>query len=159
MAYAASYGIATLPFRFFNVYGPRQAAGHAYAAVIPRFVDAALQGQPLQVHGDGLQSRDFTFVDTVTWALADAVHRRVVCDRPVNLALGTNTQLLSLVSELEVILDTSLEVEHQPPRIGDVRSSEADPTLLNSYFPDIPRIEFTEGLRKTVAWFRTLGYP
>lgn len=77
LAYAACYGIGVLPFRFFNVYGPRQAANHAYAAVVPRFVSAALEGRPLQVHGDGTQSRDFTYVGSVTDVIVDAVLRRV----------------------------------------------------------------------------------
>ena len=76
LGFGSSYGMATLPFRFFNVYGPRQSAGHVYAAVIPVFIDAALRGEPLPLNGDGLQSRDFTYVDTVTWVLADAVHRK-----------------------------------------------------------------------------------
>src|SRR4029077_16173996 len=88
-AYFHSYGLETLAFRFFNVFGPRQPAGHAYAAVVPAFVDAALAGRPLRMHGDGAQSRDFTFVDTVVATIADALTRRVSDPDPVNLAFGT----------------------------------------------------------------------
>ena len=73
LAWQHSYGLRTLPFRFFNVYGPRQAPGHAYAAVIPAFVHAALTGEPLTVHGDGTQSRDFTYVGTVVDVVVDAI--------------------------------------------------------------------------------------
>lgn len=77
LAYQYSYGLKTLAFRFFNVYGPGQAAGHAYAAVIPKFLDAALHGRPLEIQGDGTQSRDFTFVDTVCAVIHDALRRQV----------------------------------------------------------------------------------
>ena len=77
MSFGHTYGLPTLAFRFFNVYGPLQPAGHAYAAVVPAFVDAALRGVPLTIHGDGEQTRDFTNVGTVTRVLADAVTRTV----------------------------------------------------------------------------------
>ena len=83
-AYAHSFGLPTLALRLFNVFGPRQPAGHAYAAVVPVFVDAALAGLPLTVDGDGTQTRDFTFVDTVATVIADAVVRRVTDPEPVN---------------------------------------------------------------------------
>ena len=83
LAYGHSYDLPTLAFRFFNVFGPLQAAGHAYAAVIPAFADAALRGAPLPLDGDGTQSRDFTFVDTVCAVIADAVGRTVTHDLPV----------------------------------------------------------------------------
>ena len=100
-AYAHSFGLPTLALRFFNVFGPRQPAGHAYAAVVPTFVDAALAGRPLPIDGDGRQTRDFTYVDTVAAVIADAVVRRVTDPDPVNLAFGTRTDLLTLVELLE----------------------------------------------------------
>jgi UDP-glucose 4-epimerase len=156
LAFAASYGMPTLPFRFFNVYGPRQAAGHVYAAVIPVFIDAALRGDPLPLNGDGLQSRDFTYVDTVTWVLADAAHRRVTSDRPVNLAIGANVTLRDLIAELEAMLGRELDIEQRPPRVGDVRASQSDPALLHGLFPDVPEVPFVAGLRTTFNWFTTL---
>ncbi len=153
LAYGTSYGLPTLPFRFFNVYGPRQAAGHVYAAVIPVFIDAALDGKLLPLNGDGKQSRDFTFVDTVTWVLADAIHRKVSSDVPVNLAIGANVTLLDLIAELERQLGHSVQVEHRPERVGDVRASQSDPVLLRELFPDVPVVPFTEGLTATIEWF------
>ncbi|MDP3971404.1 MAG: NAD-dependent epimerase/dehydratase family protein [Candidatus Nanopelagicales bacterium] len=154
LAYGTSYDLPTLPFRFFNVYGQRQAAGHVYAAVIPTFIDAALRGVPLPLNGDGLQSRDFTFVDTVTWVLADAVHRRVRSSVPVNLAIGANVTLLDLIAELEQLLCRELPVEHRSDRVGDVRASQSNPVLLRELFPDVPEIPFRTGLTATVDWFQ-----
>src|SRR5690606_22694705 len=94
LAYRAAYSVPTLTFRFFNVYGPLQPADHAYAAVVPAFVDAALAGRPLEIHGDGEQTRDFVHVGSVTRTLTDAVMRRVTRPRPVNLAVGTQASLL-----------------------------------------------------------------
>jgi UDP-glucose 4-epimerase len=155
LAFGHSYDMPTLPFRFFNVYGPRQSAGHVYAAVIPAFVDAALRGEPLPLNGDGRQSRDFTFVDTVTWVLADAVHRKVTSDVPVNLAIGANVSLLDLIAELELILGQPLSIEPRPARMGDVRASQSDPQLLRDLFPETPVTMLPEGLTATVNWFKS----
>lgn len=157
LAYGSSYGMATLAFRFFNVFGPLQAAGHAYAAVIPAFVDAALAGRPLPVHGDGTQSRDFTFVDTVAAVITDAVVRRVSSPEPVNLAFGTRTDLLEVIDLLSSILGRKLEIEFQPSRVGDVPHSQAANDRLQALFPDIEPVDLETGLRRTVDWFRTLG--
>jgi UDP-glucose 4-epimerase len=155
LAYQESFGVPVLAFRFFNVFGPLQPAGHAYAAVVPAFVAAALAGAPLVVHGDGHQSRDFTFVDTVTQVIADAVDRTVTSPDPVNLAFGTRTDLLGLVSELERVVGTQLTIEHVQPRTGDVRHSQADSTRLRELFPDVVPVDLAEALRATVAWFRS----
>lgn len=154
-AYAHSYGLDTLAFRFFNVFGPLQPAGHAYAAVVPAFVEAALAGRPLVVHGDGTQTRDFTFVDTVTEVLDDAVTRRVTTDGPVNLAFGTRTDLLSLIVRLEHLVGHPLEREHDGGRPGDVAHSEADATRLRALFPGVEPVDLDAGLAATVDWFRS----
>lgn len=91
LAYQQSFGMSTLAFRFFNVYGPRQRAGHVYAAVIPTFIDALMRNEPLTVNGDGSHSRDFTFVGTVCRVLLETSERRLSHPEPVNLAFGTNT--------------------------------------------------------------------
>jgi UDP-glucose 4-epimerase len=154
LAYQHSFGLPALAFRFFNVFGPLQAAGHAYAAVVPAFVSAALEGRALTVHGDGKQSRDFTYVDTVTEVIADAIARGVTSPGPVNLAFGTRTDLLSLIAELEAILGTSLTIEHVEPRAGDVKHSQADSTRLQELFPDVVPTALPDALRATVDWFR-----
>jgi UDP-glucose 4-epimerase len=154
LAYGASFGLPSLAFRFFNVYGPLQPAGHAYAAVVPTFVDAAMRGEPLLVHGDGYQTRDFTFVGTVTGVLADAVLRRVTSDEPVNLAFGTRVSVLELTRRLSGVLGMPVEVRHGPPRAGDVRESQAADERLRRLFPAATAVPLEEGLRRTVAWFR-----
>ncbi|NJC70271.1 NAD-dependent epimerase/dehydratase family protein [Planosporangium thailandense] len=159
LAYAASYGMPTLALRFFNVYGPLQAAGHAYAAVIPAFIDAALRGEPLRVQGDGKQTRDFTYVGTVARVLADAAIGRVCSDTPVNLAFGTRTSLLELIDKLSALLGRPLEVDHVAPRPGDVRDSQAANARLRALFPGITTEPLEFGLERTLEWFRTLpGY-
>ncbi|WP_371409992.1 NAD-dependent epimerase/dehydratase family protein [Micromonospora zamorensis] len=152
VAYASCYGVQVLPFRFFNVYGPRQAANHTYAAVVPRFVSAALQSQPLQVHGDGTQTRDFTYVGSVTSVIVDAILRRVSAPDVVNLAFGARISLLELIGELEGLLGRRLEVVHASPRAGDVHDSQADCGRLRELFPSVRRHPLRAGLEETVAW-------
>jgi UDP-glucose 4-epimerase len=154
LAYGHSFGVPTLAFRFFNVFGPLQPAGHAYAAVVPAFVSAALEGRPLPVQGDGKQSRDFTFVGTVADVLADAVLRRVADPVPVNLAFGSRTDLLGVIALLSDLLGRELPVEHGEARAGDVRHSQADSSRLHELFPDVEAVPLDEGLRATVDWFR-----
>jgi UDP-glucose 4-epimerase len=153
-AYAHSYGLATLALRFFNVFGPRQPAGHAYAAVVPAFIDAALADRPLTVYGDGTQTRDFTYVDTVTAVLAVAVRRRHTDPEPMNLAFGTRTDLLTLIGLLETELGHEVKREHFDARVGDVPHSQADSSRLRAAFPEIEPTSLAEGLAATVDWMR-----
>lgn len=155
IAYGHSYGLPTLAFRFFNVFGPLQAAGHAYAAVIPAFVDAALRGQPIPVNGDGTQSRDFTFIDTLTSVIVDAVNRQVTSDLPVNLAYGTRTDLLTVIEMIGELVEDPLIVEHGPDRAGDVPHSQADDSRIIELFPAITPVPLEIGLKSTVDWMRT----
>jgi UDP-glucose 4-epimerase len=155
LAYGRSFDLPVLAYRFFNVFGPMQDADHAYAAVVPTFVSCALRGEPLPVHGDGRQTRDFTYVGTVASVLAGTVTRRVTHPGPVNLAFGTRVSLLELIDALEQVLGRPLERLHAPSRPGDVRDSQADQTGIRSMFPDIEPVGLEEGLRATVEWFRT----
>jgi len=157
LAHAHCYGIRALAFRFFNVFGPKQPAGHDYAAVVPAFVDAALAGRPLPVYGDGLQSRDFTYVGTVCRVLADAVQRGVESPDPVNLAFGSRRTLLDLIALLQEVLGTPVTIDHRDPRPGDVRHSQADGMRLHQLFPDVEPVDFETGLRATIDWFTGTG--
>lgn len=159
LAYGVSYGLPVLALRFFNVYGPLQAADHAYAAVVPRFVDAALAGRVVEVHGDGRQSRDFTYVGTVVDVLARAVTGATTAPGPVNLAFGTRTDLLDLIARLERLLGRAIAVEHTEPRPGDVRHSTADGRRLADLFGALEPVGLDEGLAATVAWFRGEAGP
>lgn len=154
LAYSHSFGLEVLALRFFNVFGPLQAPGHAYAAVVPAFVSAALAGRPVSIEGDGLQSRDFTYVGTVAAVLAAAVTERVSDPEPVNLAYGQRTDLLQLLVLLEEILGTDIAVEHVAPRIGDMRHTQADSTRIGELFPKIEPEPLRDGLAATVAWLR-----
>jgi UDP-glucose 4-epimerase len=156
LAYRACFGLDVLPFRFFNVFGPLQTAGHAYAAVIPTFLEAAVAGRPVVVHGDGRQTRDFTYVGSVCTVLADAARRRVSTEGPVNLAFGTRTSLLELLDQLADVLGGPIDVQHVASRAGDVRDSQADTTRLSSLFPDVRPTDLGSGLVETAAWFRSL---
>lgn len=156
LAYGHSFGLPTLAFRFFNVFGPLQSASHAYAAVVPSFVDAALHGQPLTVHGDGTQSRDFTFVDSVTAVLERAITSRLAHPEPINLAFGSRTTLLELIAEIESVVGGELPRVYVDPRAGDVAHSQADSTVLRGLFPDVQPVAFAEAVRLTVDWFRSL---
>jgi UDP-glucose 4-epimerase len=154
LAYQAAFGLPGLAMRFFNVYGPLQSAGHAYAAVIPTFVDAALRGEPLVIYGDGKQARDFTFVGTVVRVLADAVLDGVTSPEPVNLAFGTRTTVGELARRVAAAVGMPADVRHGPARPGDVRDSQAAGVRLRTLFPRATPTELGEGLRQTVAWLR-----
>jgi UDP-glucose 4-epimerase len=153
LAWGHTYGLPTIAFRFFNVYGPLQSAGHAYAAVIPAFINAALTYQPLTIHGDGLQSRDFTYVDSVTEVLTMAATSKLTSDMPVNLAFGSRRSLLDVVAELESLLGRHLPCTHVEPREGDVRDSQADNTRLCGLLPTATQTPFDVGLKATVDWW------
>ncbi len=152
LAWGRCFHLPTLAFRFFNVYGPRQAAGHAYSAVIPSFLNAVIQGDSIAMHGDGTQSRDFTFVDTVTAVIESAIRRRVTCDSAVNLALGNRISLNELVDKISEITNKKTLISYGPPRAGDVPHSCANSGLLESLFPEIHRVSIEIGLRRTYDW-------
>ena len=155
LSHALCYDMRVLALRFFNVFGPLQPAGHAYAAVIPAFVDAALAGRPLPVNGDGSNTRDFTFVDSVAAVIMQAIRRGVTSPDPVNLAFGTRTSLNELIDLLAATIGHRLKVEHRPPRPGDVPHSQADSSRLHALFPEVDPVPLEKGLRATVDWFRS----
>jgi len=154
LAYGRSFGLPVLAFRFFNVFGPLQAADHAYAAVVPAFVSRALRGEAVQIHGDGRQTRDFTFVGSVVSVLTDSVVDGVTASEPVNLAFGSRVSLLELLELLELVMGRTISRQHSEPRPGDVRDSQADQRRLRKLFPDVEPVSLEEGLRATVEWFR-----
>ena len=153
LAHARAYGMGVLALRFFNVFGPLQPAHHVYAAAVPAFVDAAVAGRPVPVHGDGLQTRDFVDVEHVAAVLVDAVERGVAHDGPVNLAGGEERTLLALAAELEAVLGRPLELAHGPARPGDARRSRADVAVLRRLFPALRPTPLPDALRATVDWF------
>jgi UDP-glucose 4-epimerase len=160
LAYGSSFGLPTLALRFFNVYGPLQSTGHAYAAAIPAFVHAALSGNPLAVHGDGGQTRDFTFVGSVVDVLTQAVLGRVTAGTPVNLAFGESVSIRQVIELIGELLGRDLDVRYGPSRTGDVRHSHGANDRLLALFPGLAPIRLADGLRQTIDWFATTGaYP
>lgn len=154
LAWQAAYDLPTLAFRFFNVFGPLQTKTHAYAAVVPAFMSAALAGEPLPVHGDGTQSRDFTYVDTVCSVITDALRRQVTSPEPVNLAFGTRTSVLEMIAVLEDLLGMDLSVTREPPRAGDVAHTQASTDRLRELFPGTEPVDLRDGLSATLEWAR-----
>jgi nucleoside-diphosphate-sugar epimerase len=154
--YAELFGLETVALRYFNVYGPRQDPASAYAAVIPRFIAALRAGEAPIVHGDGHQSRDFAFVgDVVAANLAAAAAPAEACSgKAYNVAGGTERSLLELLDVLGEVLGTSIAPTHVEPRPGDVRHSSADTSAATADLGWRPETGLTEGLRRTVDWFR-----
>jgi UDP-glucose 4-epimerase len=153
------FGLETVALRYFNVYGPRQRPESMYAAVIPLFIDALAAGRPAEVHGDGLQTRDFTFIDDVVAAnvRAAAAPAGACAGKAYNIAGGRAYSLLDLLGILEGILGATTERTHTDPRPGDVRHTQADITAAAADLGHRPAVDFEEGLRRTVAWFRGYG--
>jgi UDP-glucose 4-epimerase len=147
--------LETVSLRLFNVYGPRQPADSQYAAVIPLFIDALRSGTPPKVHGDGQQSRDFTFVgDAVGAFLAAADTCATRCaGRVYNVAGGQETSLLELLAALRRILGVDIQARHIESRPGDVRRSQADCTAAAADLGWHPAVAFQQGLARTVAYF------
>ncbi len=148
------YGLETISLRYFNVFGPRQDPRSQYAAVIPNFIAAALSGHPPIVHGDGLQSRDFTFIDNAVDANLKACEAPPgAAGRAYNIACGAQATLLDVLRVLETIVGTPLHPTHGPARKGDVKHSLADIGQAGLHLGYSPRIDLEEGLRRTVACF------
>jgi UDP-glucose 4-epimerase len=154
LAYASTYRIPVVAFRFFNVYGPLQSPDHPYAAVIPSFIDAALRGRPLVIYGDGTQSRDFTYVGSLAAVLADAALKRVTSSSPVNLAFGTRTTIVDLAKKIELISGLAIDLQFAKARPGDVRDSQADNGRLRMLMPEARDSDLDLGLQATIDWFR-----
>ena len=154
LAFHRSYGLETVALRYFNVFGPRQDPQGAYAAVIPRFIAALLAGETLTLYGDGGQSRDFTYVANVVRGNLLAAESSRAAGRVFNMASGRSYSLLDLIGALERLTGRSAEVLREPPRVGDVRDSLADITLARELLGYEPSVDFAEGLRRSLAWYR-----
>lgn len=149
------FGLETVALRYFNVFGPRQRPDSMYAAVIPLFIAALRACEPPIIHGDGRQSRDFTYIDDVVAAnlsAASAAPERC-SGRAFNIAAGGTVSLLDLVAELQEIFDVHVEPQHVDPRAGDIRFSQADPTAAAVELAWSAEVAFGDGLRRTVEWF------
>src|SRR5499427_9042146 len=149
------FGVETVGLRYFNVFGPRQDPTSEYAAVIPRFILWGVQAKPLQVHGDGEQSRDFTYIDNVVSAnlLAARAPAAAVSGKSYNVGCGSRTSLLEIIAMLEAMLGHPLKRKHTPSRVGDVPHTLADIERAKREMGYTPSVDFDEGLRRTVEFF------
>jgi UDP-glucose 4-epimerase len=149
------HGLETVALRYFNVFGPRQRADSQYAAVVPRFIDALRRGLPVEIHGDGEQSRDFTYVtDAVAANLRAAVAPAESCvGRAYNIARGESHTVLELLAALADLLGVVALPRHVPSRPGDVRHSQASIAAAGDDLAFRPRGTLRDGLAETVAWW------
>ncbi|MFB3907855.1 MAG: SDR family oxidoreductase [Candidatus Eisenbacteria bacterium] len=152
--YAELYGLSGVTLRYFNVFGPRQDPGSPYAAVIPLFLRAMLSGEPPTIFGDGLQTRDFTYIDNVVDANLAALEAPELHGEAVNVACGDRISLLDLLGVLGDVTGRKVEPRFAPSRTGDVRDSMADISRARSLLGFQPRIGLREGIAETLAWFR-----
>lgn len=150
------YGLETVALRYFNVFGPRQNPASEYAAVIPKFITALLDGEPPTIYGDGEQTRDFTYVGNVVDGnlLAAAAPAERVSGQTINLAMGGFVSLNDLVSQLQGIIGSSVDAVHTAPRAGDIKHSLAEVAKAHDLLGFEPAISFEEGLARTVDWYR-----
>jgi UDP-glucose 4-epimerase len=155
-SYANSFNLSAVTYRFFNIFGPWQRPDHDYAAVIPKWIWKLMHGEPIEVFGDGHQSRDFTFVDTVISILIEGMERKLHHPNPLNLAYGSK---ISLIEVLEIMKGRypNLSVNYVETRLGDVQKSQNSPELLKSLFPNIEPVDFHVGLERTFDWFNVYG--
>lgn len=155
-AFTRFHGLDTVVLRYFNVFGPRQDPSSEYSAVIPRFITALLEGRSPVITGDGLQSRDFTYVANVVHAnllAADAPRERAV-GQTFNVACGARYTLLDLLAALGRIIGASVAPTFADSRPGDVRHSQASIDKARAGLGYVPVVGFEEGLRRTVEWYR-----
>ena len=154
--YAAAYEVPTTLLRFFNVFGPRQRPDHEYAAVLPKWIWLAMQGQAIDVYGDGSASRDFTYVDTVLDIAITAMKEKVLTEGAMNLAYGNRIFLNETIEMLRKHFP-DLQVNYKPERLGDVKESQNNPILLKKLFPNVQPKPFDAALSETVDWLKEFG--
>ena len=151
--FARLYGLETVSFRYFNVFGPRQDPTSEYAAVIPKFIRMMAHGEAPQIHGNGEQSRDFTYVANVVDGNIRAATAPNVAGSVFNLACGERFTLLQLVEEINEMLGTNIQPILGKERPGDIKHSLADISRARSLLGFEPTVRFSEGLRNTANWF------
>lgn len=155
-AYFHSFGLETVGLRYFNVFGPRQDPDSPYSAVIPLFIMWMLRNQSPTVYGDGLQSRDFTFVKNVVAGNLLAAEKPGIGGKVFNMADGRSTDLLTLIRLLNQFLGTDVSASHQPKRAGDIRDSLADISAAQKELGYEPQVTFEEGLQRSIDYYREL---
>jgi nucleoside-diphosphate-sugar epimerase len=152
------YGMKTFALRYFNVFGPRQNPKSQYAAVIPRFIDALKNNQSPLIHGDGNQTRDFTFVEDVVSAnLCCCTAPEASAGSVCNIGCGDRISINELAVKIAAIMGKNIKAAHDAPQRGDVRDSQADISRAKQLIGWTPKVNLDSGLRKTVEWFLQNG--
>lgn len=156
--YSRVYGVPVVALRYFNVFGPRQDPTSQYAAVLPNFINAALDQRAPTIFGDGLQSRDFVFVENVVNAnlLACMAPAERVGGQVINIGTGQTTTLLQVLQILSQLTGREIQPLHAPGRSGEVRHSCADISLARQVLGYSPQVDFAEGLRRTLAYYQQI---
>lgn len=153
-AYSQSMGLETVGLRYFNVFGPHQDPQSQYSAVIPLFITALIEGRRPTIYGDGLQTRDFTYVaNNVRANILAATTNKPVAGRIINIACGTSFSLLDLLKAINQALGKNIEPIFAPARKGDVRHSRADIDLAHGLLDYKVTVDFNDGIRRTVEWY------
>jgi UDP-glucose 4-epimerase len=155
-AFTATYGLETVTIRYFNVFGPRQDPKSQYAAVIPKFITEMLAGERPTIFGDGKQSRDFTYVDNIVHGNLLAADAPEAVGATINVACGESYSLLQLVDGINRALGTNIKPVFEGPRAGDVRESLADISLARKVLRYEPKVNFDDGLKKTIDYYRQI---
>jgi nucleoside-diphosphate-sugar epimerase len=153
-AFHALHGMNTVALRYFNVFGPRQDPFSEYSAVIPLFITKILRGERPVVYGDGEQSRDFIFVESVVRANLAAAESASAAGEALNVACGVGTTVNALLDAVNEVLGTKVEALHAGPRPGDIMHSTADITKAGRLMGFTPGLSFMDGLRTTVEWYK-----
>lgn len=148
------YGLPTISLRYFNIFGPRQDPLSQYAAVIPNFISKMLKGEKPVIFGNGVQSRDFTYVSNVVEANILAAKAQDLSGAAVNIACGESITVSSLAVKINEILRKDIKPLYDDPRPGDVKHSLADISKAKTILKYSPRVSFSEGLKKTIKWYR-----
>ncbi|MDW8106975.1 MAG: SDR family oxidoreductase [Armatimonadota bacterium] len=152
--YYRVFGVPCVVLRFFNVYGPRQNPHSPYAAVVPRWISAALTDRKPIIYGDGKQVRDFIYIDDLISGIWLSATHPAAVGKVFNLASGTRYTLLELLQAIEQAVGYSLQPEYQPPRTGDIRRSYADIRAIQRTLGYQPRYTLQEGIRRTVEAYQ-----
>ncbi|MFC1667045.1 SDR family oxidoreductase [Candidatus Omnitrophota bacterium] len=148
------YGLETMSLRYFNVFGPRQSLENQYAVVIPKFITCMLKDENPPVHGDGQQTRDFTYIENVVQANIKAATAANVKSNIFNIACGKAYSVLDIVSFVNKILKKDIKPKFTPTRAGDVKHTLADIDRARNIIKFEPKIGFEEGLKKTIEYFK-----
>jgi UDP-glucose 4-epimerase len=155
-SFTETFGLETVTIRYFNVFGPRQDPTSEYSAVIPIFVSKMLRGERPTVFGDGLQSRDFTYVADIVRGNLLAAEAPGAVGKVINVATGRQFTLLDLLGSINRVLGTTIEPLFEPARAGDVRESLADISLARKLLKFEPQVSFDEGLERSIDYYRSI---